>query len=167
MIGVFMVALGVLGCQEKEVAEASEFTGNEAAYPLQQASVYNIQGSVTFKERVDGSTLITVALSGTEGSVEHPVHLHLGNTTVKDAEVAALLTPVSGKSGIGQTLLYRLADETVITYQQLRKLDACIKVHRAADGPDRDLILSAGNIGSAWVDTTTGRAGIATCGSLE
>jgi hypothetical protein len=31
----------------------------------------------------------------------------------------------------------------------LIELDACIKIHLAASGPDRDIILAGGNIGNA------------------
>jgi hypothetical protein len=42
-----------------------------------------------------------------------------------------------------------LADETLLKYSQLIELDACVKIHLAASGPDRDIILAGGNIGSA------------------
>ena len=47
-------------------------------YPLQQASDYAISGTVSIREKCDGSSIVVVSLSGTEGDIEHPVHLHLG-----------------------------------------------------------------------------------------
>ena len=64
----------MVACQESEKTK-DEFTGNQTIYPLVAGSQYNINGTVTFQEKNDGSTLITVALSGTEGNIEHPVHL--------------------------------------------------------------------------------------------
>lgn len=159
--------ISVLGCQENQDKEIllSEYTGNEASYPLNQASVYHINGSVTFKEKLDGSTHVVVALFGTEGNAEHPVHLHLGNITEPDAEILAKLNPVIGKSGNGETELSRLRDEGTITYKEILALNACIKVHLAASGADKDIILAAGNIGVAHVDIITGRSGIAVCKS--
>ena len=158
-------ALMFFGCQEN-AAVISEFTGNEAVYPLLQASAYDVNGTVTFKEKTDGSTKIIVALSGTEGDVEHPVHLHLGNISTPDAAVTALLNPVLGKSGMSETNLHQLADETVVTYKQLVDFNACIKVHLGASGPDRDIILAGGNIGAASLsDITSGRTSISVCKS--
>lgn len=163
MIGVLMGMLVMVACQENEKAK-DEFTGNQAIYPLIAGSQYNINGDVTFQERNDGSTLITVALSGTEGDIEHPVHLHLGDLTAPGADVYALLNPVIGKTGKSETILSQSSAETPITYAQLLKLSACMKIHLAASGPDRDIILAAGNIGAASDDdSSTGRLGVSVC----
>jgi len=164
---ILVLVLGVIlvACQENESLR-SEYTGSETVYPLLQSSEYNVNGTVTFKEECNGSALIIVSLSGTEGDIEHPVHLHLGDITAPGADVAALLNPVPGKSGISETRLLRLADESPITYKQLIDLNACIKVHLAASGPDRDIILAAGNIGvAASSDLSSGRSGIGICSS--
>ncbi len=115
--------ISVLACQENQEKEIllGEYTGNEASYPLLQASVYHVNGSVTFKEKLDGSTHATVALFGTEGSVEHPVHLHLDNVTAPDAEILALLNPVAGKTGKGETELSKLLDETTDNIQRTHR----------------------------------------------
>lgn len=163
-LGLAMAA-SMLACQDKEDIK-TEFTGNETVYALLQASDYHVNGTVTFKERLDGSALVDVSLSGTEGSIEHPVHLHLGDITTPSADVAALLSPVEGSSGRSETILIRLADETPITYKELIALDACIKIHLSATGENRDIILAGGNIGAAAAkDVSTGRVGFATCKS--
>jgi hypothetical protein len=104
-------------------------------------------------------------LTGTEGDIEHPVHLHLGNISEPGADVVALLNPVLGSTGQSETLLKQLSDETQITYRQLVDLNACIKVHLAASGPDRDIVLAGGNIGVASSDVAGGRAGVGICKS--
>jgi hypothetical protein len=155
----------LLACQEDDRVN-QEYTGNETVYSLQQGSAYTVDGTVTFKEKKDGSTVVVVALSGTEGNIEHPVHLHLGNISAPGADVAALLSPVIGKSGMSETTLDQLSDETRVTYKELIKMNACIKVHLAASGPDRDIILAGGNVGSAAViDALSGRSGIGVCKS--
>lgn len=136
-------------CQDNLIGVSDDFTGNETVYALQAGSTYPISGTATFKEKKNGSTVIMIELSGTEGNIQHPVHLHLGNVAAPDAEVAALFTPVTGNIGTSETTVTQLADETPITYDQLIALEACIKVHLAASGPDRDIILAAGNIGSS------------------
>jgi len=160
-----LVAASLFACQEKEEIK-SDYTGNQVVYVLLQASDYNVQGDVTFRERIDGTAEIDVTLSGTEGAIEHPVHLHLGDITTPSADVAALLTPVEGSTGKSETNLKRLADETPITYKELIALNACIKVHLSATGESRDIVLAGGNIGAAFTtDVSTGRAAIAVCKS--
>lgn len=163
-----MISVALLwSCQDSNNQDQeSDFTGNEVVYPLQPDSEYNVNGTVTFKEKKDGSTLIRVALSGTEGSIQHPVHIHLGEISAPGADVYANLTPVLGKTGISETVLTRVSDESTITYKQLVALNACMKIHLAADGPSRDIILAAGNIGSnAAKESSTGRLGIGVCKS--
>lgn len=167
LIGVLMGLLVMAACQESEKAK-DEFTGNQTIYALVSGSQYNVNGNVTFQEKNDGSTLITVALSGTEGDIEHPVHLHLGNIAEPGTDVYALLNPVIGKTGLSETILKQSSAETPITYRQLVDLSACMKIHLAASGPDRDIILAAGNIGAAASDdSSTGRLGVGVCGSVE
>ena len=142
------VLIFFIGCQENEAVK-DDFTGNEVVYSLQSGSIYPISGTATFKEKKDGNTIINIELTGTEGNIEHPVHLHLGEISSPGAEVAALLNPVKGSTGKSETTFTMLADETPLKYSQLIELNACIKIHLAASGPDRDIILAGGNIGSA------------------
>ncbi len=165
------VGLGLLvgvalfsACQKSEVV--SEFTGNQTTYSLQAASLYPISGTVTFKERKDGAVTISVQLAGTSAGATSPVHLHMGDITTPAASVAALLGPVDGKTGISETRLVQLADETSINYEKLIMLDACVKVHLSDSGAGRDVILAAGNVGIASPKSITGgRQGIAVCKS--
>ncbi len=160
------VGMSLIACQDNGNIARDEFTGNEVVYPLQQASDFNVSGTVSFKEKMDGSAWIIVALSGTEGNIAHPVHLHLGNIGTPDADVAALLNPVSGMTGLSETKLTQLSDESAISYKQLIDLNACVKVHLDASGPDRDIILAGGNIGSASAaEISTGRSGFGLCKS--
>lgn len=152
------------GCQENEAIK-DDFTGNETVYSLQSGSVYPISGTATFKEKRDGNTVIVIDLTGTEGDIQHPVHIHMGDIGSPGAAVAALLNPVEGSTGQSETTFTMMADETPVTYSQLIELNACIKIHLAASGPDRDIILAGGNIGSADGARTNGRIEIGVCKS--
>lgn len=103
-------------------------------------------------------------LTGTEGQNKYPVHLHLGNLSTPGADVALLLNPLSAETGLSETTFDKLADESAINYAGVLQLDACIKVHLGDVGPDRDVILAAGNIGTAST-SMGGRAGVAVCKS--
>lgn len=146
---LMVLVMALHACQEAE-NKPNDFTGNEATYPLYAGADYNIYGSITFRERTDGSALAVVQLHGTTGSMVHPVHLHLGDIGTPAADIAVLLNPVPGNTGHSETVIRQLADETPITYAGIIELYACIKVHLAESGPERDIILAGGNIGEAY-----------------
>lgn len=156
------ILLLLVACEEKAIQEEI-FTGNEVVYNLQSGSDYTISGLLTLKEKTDGSILVSIVLDGTEGDVQHPVHLHMGDLGEADAAIAALLTPVDSKTGKSETILKQLADESSITYTELVQLSASIKIHLAEAGPGRDVILAGSNIGIAVNSNSTARLGIAIC----
>jgi hypothetical protein len=142
----WLIAVVILAsCQKNEAV--SDFTGNQASYGLTQASQYAVSGTVTFKERKDGATTVLVQLKGTDGTTQLPVHLHLGDVTSNGATIAAVLTPANGKTGISETVIAQLADQTKVSYRDLLKLSAYLNVHASVSGPESAVILAAGNIG--------------------
>ncbi|MBN8577665.1 MAG: hypothetical protein J0L66_12040 [Cytophagales bacterium] len=161
---IVWMGLITLACQESE--NTSDFTGNEMTYALRPGSEYEISGTVVFKERRDGTTTIVVNLTGTDGSDRLPVHVHLGDVSQADVEVAVLLNPVDARTGKSETWLTRLANETEVTYAGLLQLEACIKIHLADTGPGRDVVLAAGNIGESFNKSiASGRTAIGVCKS--
>jgi len=153
-------------CQPEENDIVSEFTGNETTYDLQSGSTHGVTGTIVFKERRDGQITAQVQLRGTGGTAAHPVHLHLGNLSTPDAEIALLLTPVNASTGRSATLIYRLADESILTYSKLKDLEAAVKIHLGDVGDDRNVILAAGNVGLSFKKANpSGRVGIAACKS--
>jgi uncharacterized lipoprotein YbaY len=164
VIGLVLGISLLAACQKSEVV--SPFTGNQTTYALQSASAYPVSGTVTFKERVDGAVTISVRLAGTSAGTSNPVHLHLGDVSLAQAAVAALLSPVTGQTGESDTILKELADETPVTYKSLIALDACVKVHLSDVGQASNIILAAGNVGSATAKAVAGgRLGVAVCAS--
>lgn len=161
LIGFAMVAAVLAGCQKSEVV--SEFTGKQAVYGLIQASQYPVSGTVTFKERKDGATTIIIQLEGTDGTTELPAHLHMGDVASNGAEVAALLNPVNAKTGKGETILSQLANETKVTYKDLMKLAAYVNIHASLTGPESNIVLVAGNIGSNGTASTSSARQIGVC----
>jgi hypothetical protein len=132
-------------CQNSEMV--SDFTGNQATYGLTQASQYPVSGTVTFKERKDGTTTVVIQLKGTDGYSQLPAHLHLGDVTSNAADVAALLNPVNAKTGASETIIKQMADESKVSYKEMLKLAAYVNVHAAVTGPESSVVLVAGNIG--------------------
>jgi hypothetical protein len=164
LIAVVFCGMIWVSCQESE--SISDFTGTEITYALQPGSQYSVSGSVTIKERRDGSSTVLVSLTGTSGNSKLPVHLHLGDISTPGADVAALLSPVSSKTGLSETKLTQLANETSISYAELISLEACLKIHLSDTGAERDIILAGGNIGeSASKAISSGRTAVGVCKS--
>jgi hypothetical protein len=164
VVGILGIVFFAVACQDN--LPVSEFTGNETIYALQKSSAYAVNGTATLKERKNGTTTVLVELTGIDGVAKYPVHLHLGDLSVKGADVAALLSPVVGATGKSETHIDKLADETPIIYADLIKLNACIKIHLSDTGAERDIILAAANIGTAVSKTIAGgRVGVSVCKS--
>lgn len=164
LFAIMLCGMVWASCQESE--SISDLTGNEITYALQPGSQYSVSGLVTIRERRDGSSTVLVSLTGTSGDTKLPVHLHLGDITKPGADVAALLSPVNSKTGLSETKLTQLADETSISYAELIKLEACLKIHLSDTGAERDIILAAGNIGeSASKAILSGRSAVGVCKS--
>lgn len=147
-----LVMIVPAGCDSNEANTESDLTGNEVTYALYSGSDYGITGVITVKERKDGYADIKIKLEGSaldNSNREFPVHLHMGDVSIEGAEVAALLNPVASSKKESVTTLQQLSDETRVTYTQLTQLDACIKIHLSASGPESDIILAGGNIGAA------------------
>ncbi|MEM7548205.1 MAG: hypothetical protein AAF363_00915 [Bacteroidota bacterium] len=144
---IFSYTLLIMGCSD---GGSGEFTGQELTFPMVAGPDQNISGQVTLRETSNGFTNIEVSLTGTIAGFTHPVHLHDGNIEKVDAAVLALLESLNGSSGESNSTLQFLADETEIKFEDLANGDFHIKVHQAAVGAEKDIILAAGNIGSAF-----------------
>ncbi|MEM7107819.1 MAG: hypothetical protein AAF519_06310 [Bacteroidota bacterium] len=166
MKNVFPIGLLILlvSCSTDDEKAIGEFTGNELVYNLSQSSDFPISGTVSFLERTDKAVQVEVALEGTEGDIFHPVHLHFGDLSVPDADIAVLLNDLQGSEGTSITLVTNLSDDTPFTFDSVDKFNGSVKVHLGADGPDRDVILASGNVGMNKL-VTTGRQKVAICKS--
>ncbi|HZI24229.1 MAG TPA: hypothetical protein VFD46_04090 [Chryseolinea sp.] len=162
---IMLIGLG-LGCSDEDPQVDEVYTGNESTYPLESASEFDISGAATFKERVDGGTDVFIVLDKTFDTGEFPVHLHFGDVTTDKAEIALLMLPVAGNNGTSKTTISSLSDESKVTFNDLKEFDGCLKIHLAATGEGRDIVLAAGNIGKAFTaSATNGRVGMGVCKS--
>ena len=139
------------------IQKESDLTGREITYALESGSEFNVSGTAVLKERKDLSTEIVITLNkGFDENAQFPVHLHLGDVTTDKADIAASLQPVDAKNGVSETLLTMLADESKVTFDEIKQMNACIKIHLSATGPEKDVVLAAGNIGLAVSKNPTG-----------
>ncbi|MEQ9426263.1 MAG: hypothetical protein RJQ09_17695 [Cyclobacteriaceae bacterium] len=143
---IFGLMLSVtFGCTPDSVQ--NEITGNQVQYALFSGSDFGYEGLVIIEELTNGSPRITIELSGPNGEASFPAHLHFGSFSNPNADLAALLTPINAKNGIGITDLEFLSDENKISYTDFINFDGHIKVH-LDDGANQDVVLAYGNVGS-------------------
>ncbi|UZD23757.1 hypothetical protein PBT90_10190 [Algoriphagus halophytocola] len=130
--------------------EPDPFTGQKLEYTLHQASEFDYTGTLTVREKTDGSLQFDINLIGqtNESGVSFPAHLHYGDYTDPEAPMAAMLNPVSGANLSSMTEVSSLMDGTSFTFEHMKNFDGHVKVHLASEGPDYEVILVAGNVGS-------------------
>ena len=145
-----------MSCDDDSSNSSDEFTGRESVFDLQQASDFPISGTVTFKEREDLAIQVIVSLEGTEGNITHPVHLHYGNLSTPDAEIAVLLNDLNAGTGISETVVDVLSDETKFRFDNISNFEGSVKVHLSASGDGRNVVLAGGNIGLSVDKSNTG-----------
>ena len=119
-------------------------TGNTVVYDLATADVPDISGIATFSERENGEALAVIALDGTFDADVHPGHIHM-NTAVEGGAIAFTFNPVIGATGISQTNVSALDDNSSFGYSDILDYDGYINIHLSAD--DLDVLVAQGDIG--------------------
>ena len=138
---------------------------DSAIYDLPSLSADNISGSLTITENEDHSATFFIQLEGTIRGFSYPTHLHYGNLSTENADIAYMLNPTSGDTGISETVVARLSDDTPITYDELLQGQYAVKIHLGDGDEEKLVILTAANIGAAASLSDTGS--IAVCGSKK
>ncbi len=122
-------------------------TGESVAYALNAVagSGVNVSGTATFAERKDGTTLVTVVVTGTPAGGNHPTHIHY-NSAEEGGAIAVSLTNVDGDTGLSKTSVMALDNNIEVTYDELIAFDGYINVHLSPE--ELGTIVSQGNIGA-------------------
>lgn len=163
-IFLFLALLVSYSCTRDE--DENTYTGREIEYELFSATdAYNYKGKVLFKELNTGQVEIFIQLTGNRGNEAYyfPAHLHFGAYDAPDADMAAMLTPVDIKTLKSTTIVRKLSNGQILSFDGLKDFDGHIKVHLAADGPDYQIILAAGNIGANANNGTMDRSKMTLC----
>lgn len=145
-----LIAALLFSC--KEDATIDEFTGRVVTYQLNKGEYLGQEtsGAVTVREKSDKSLQIQIDLEGTLDGAEHPAHLHHGSLT-DHGLMAAMLEPVKdigNQQSKSITILQYIEDGSVMDFDRFKSFDGSIKVHFAATGELKDVILGSANIGS-------------------
>jgi hypothetical protein len=109
----------------------NELTGDLKEYPLGPVSNPAISGKATFEKRKNGTTLVTVALTGTAAGNSHPSHIH-SNSAAQGGGIVIDLANIDGATGISRTSVTQLNAGTPITYDELLNFNGYLNVHLSA-----------------------------------
>ena len=123
----------------------NELTGESEEYVLNAVSDPDISGTVTFAERLNGQTLITIQLAGTTAGGDHPAHIH-NNSAAQGGPIAIDLKNVNGETGRSATNVAQTNAATAITYDQLLTYNGYVNVHLSA--ASLATLIAQGNIGA-------------------
>jgi Cu/Zn superoxide dismutase len=123
----------------------NELTGESYTYTLGEKDVAGIMGSVTFAQRVSGTTLATIMLEGTPDGGMHPAHIHM-NSAAEGGGIAVSFTPVDGTSGMSVTDIDMTDDGMALTYEDILNYDGYVNVHLSME--ELSTIVAQGDIGA-------------------
>ena len=106
----------------------NQLTGDSKVYTLNPVSNPAISGTATLAKRVNGQTLVTIALTGTTAGVISPAHFHM-NSAAQGGGIVIDLTDVDGTTGKSQTSVSKFNSGTAITYDELLNYNGYLNVH--------------------------------------
>jgi hypothetical protein len=105
----------------------------------------DISGTVTFAERMNGMTLITIELTGTTDGGDHPSHIH-NNSAAQGGGIAIDLKNVNGATGKSATSVVQMNNGTAITYAELIDFNGYVNVHLSSS--NLATLIAQGDIGA-------------------
>lgn len=130
----------------------NELTNISKTYPLGAVSNPAISGTAKFTKRVNGKTLISIALTGTTPGVTSIAHVHV-NTVAQTGGVIVDLTSIIGSTGKSETSVNKLNTGVAITYDELLNFDGYINVHESASA--LSTLIAQGDIGKNELTSTS------------
>ncbi|PHS00600.1 MAG: hypothetical protein COA80_02790 [Leeuwenhoekiella sp.] len=127
-LSLLMVALSSCSSDDDGVEIIpGESTGDVTTYDLSSVSDPGISGTATFTKKTDGSTDVSIVMTGTTSGT-HPAHIH-ANTAAEGGDIVIDLTDVDGATRRSLTNITETNGGTAITYEELIAFDGYINVH--------------------------------------
>ena len=144
ILSIFCLTISACSSDDEGGLTDPMLTGNSEEYSLFSKSDPGITGMVTFAERDDGITVITIELSGTSAGGDHPTHIH-ANTAAEGGTILLDLTNVDGANGMSVSEVSTLNDGSSVSYNDLINIDGYINVHLSSG--DLGTLIAQGDIG--------------------
>jgi hypothetical protein len=122
-------------------------TATHTAYSLDTVGVYGVSGNALFQKRVNGSTLVTITLTGTIAGDTYPATINLGSiASIGGGPVVKVLNDVDGTNGESYTNIQKLDSGIDITYDNWLVYDGYINIYK--NSINYGNIICHGDIGS-------------------
>ena len=122
-------------------------TSTNKTYTLDTVGTYGVSGTALFEKRVNGSTLVTISLTGAIAGESYPATINLGSIeSVGGGPVVKTLNSVEGTTGKGYTNIRKLNSDVSITYDNWLVYDGYINIYQTAVSLEN--VICHGNIGS-------------------
>ncbi len=115
----------------------NELTGDSKVYTLNPVSNPAVSGTATLAKRVNGQTLVSIALTGTTAGVTSPAHFH-ANSAAQGGGIVIDLTSVNGTTGKSQTNVSKFNSE-------LLNFNGYLNVHQSTT--NLGTLIAQGDIG--------------------
>ena len=124
------------------------FTGTTKTYHLDTVGTFGVSGNALLEKRNNGTTLLTVTLTGTPIGI-YPAGIRLGSVaTVGANTITKTLASAVGSDGVSATSstnIRTLDDLTTISYDQLLVYDGYIAIEQSLTNTN---VICKGNIGT-------------------
>ncbi len=137
---------------DDESVPLADLTGNNIVFELGSKGDAGVSGTVTFEERSDNTTKVSIALTGGTAGDSHPSHIH-ANTAAEGGPIVIGLTNVDGSTGKSETEVSKMDDGTTILYAELINFDGYVNVHKSET--ELSSLVSQGDIGQNHLTGTT------------
>lgn len=125
----------------------NELTGESAAYDLTSTDeATDVNGTVTFNQRKNGNTLVSIDVDNTVAGMMHPAHIHEGKVGDNGA-IAFPLNDIDGTTGMSMTSIRANAAGTEVSYDELLNFAGYLNVHMSA--ADLGTVVATGNTGAS------------------
>lgn len=140
---------------------APGFTGETHTYTLVEEGNSNISGTAQFRERTDGSMVVTVDLDGTTSGQSYPVYIRT-NAANQTGTTIVQLEPVNGETGMSQTILDERDNGTSFTYDDLMALNGTLVITNSGE-----TVVSQSDVGTNELTTTSRTYTLASVGESD
>lgn len=123
----------------------NELTGASVSYQLNEVDVPGIEGTATFYQRQNGTSLAVIELENTIPGASYPSHIH-ENDVATTGPIIFTFNNIDGDTGISETNVEFLDDDTPFGYDEVVTVNGYINVHLSDS--QLDVLVAQGNIGS-------------------
>lgn len=147
----FVASAFVFGCSDDDDNKDNSpgFTGESHTYTLAAEGDSNISGTAQFRERTDGSMVVTLNMEGTTAGQSYPVYIR-SNAANQTGTTIVQLEPVNGETGMSTTIIDERDNGTSFTYDDLMGLNGTLVVTMS-----NETVVSQADIGSNELTTTS------------